>query len=419
MEKYEYVISGCNYSRLQFEECSDSDLNSWINKTFRNMQGVNNHNFSLLTNAYTEKSLCKQISNHDKFGAHRQYTDSGGLQIITQGLQNTPEIRREIYKVQANFSDIGMCFDEIPLGFAGLASKRLDRKGRWFDSSILEQKARETGKNVHDQINFFIDEKVSTKPIIIIQGNCLDTYKKWCEYLLDEIPQEKWKYISGVALGSAAFGNGDLEEITKAFIFKELPIYEVTNHLHLLGIGSLSRLAPYIVASQNGLYRDDILISYDSTTHSSAMFFGRYLGSDGKAIYIPKHFDEMVYVKLYNEISSLFDFEEVPLLQFYDGLVLPTLDFKEKYGSRHACIKCSLGYILSSVYNFTKIVDKMKDRNVLLTVVGDQKKQSLYNSLYGVKNIDDFNAWYKDIGRSIKSSKVSSSVTSNLNSFWE
>lgn len=415
-ETFEYVMSGCSFARLNFRECSDDlELRQWLIDAGRSLQGKDNHSFGILANALTEVHLCKTIHANEKYGAVRQYADSGGLQIITQGLDAGEDTKKKVYQTQAKYSDIAMCFDEIPLEMSGTSSKRLDRTGRWFSASTMEAKARETGRNVHNQINLFLDEKSDAKPIVIVQGNCFETYQRWCQYVMEEIPQEKHKYIGGVAIGTGAFGHGDLEEITKAFIFSSLPIYEATHHLHLLGIGSVVRLMPYIISIQTGHFKEDLLISYDSTTHSSGLHFGRFY-IDGGDIDVPTHFDKTIYSRVYEEISSKFDMAGIDLEKFYDGSRMPSLKFQEKYGTRNDLIRSNVAWILTSIRNFMAEVNAMQDKKKLLAKL-DKKKQNIYNSLYGVKTLDDFKHWEKHVGRFVESKRIGTQQAANLTDF--
>ena len=59
--------------------------------------------------------------------------------------------------------------------------------------SSLEHYSRETGKNIKRQIEIFLEEKSSSKPMIIAQGNCYETYMYWVEYVLKEIPSSYYK----------------------------------------------------------------------------------------------------------------------------------------------------------------------------------------------------------------------------------
>ena len=54
-------------------------------------------------------------------------------------------------------------------------------------------------------------------------------------------------------MGSAALGMGQLEDVKRAFYVTQMP-YTRPFHLHVLGVGALRRILPYICFSQSGLY---------------------------------------------------------------------------------------------------------------------------------------------------------------------
>ena len=63
----------------------------------------------------------------------------------------TDELKKEVYRNQAKWGDVGMCFDEIPVVLTGDRSDRNDVKGRFFDKENYEEKARQTGQNIKQQ----------------------------------------------------------------------------------------------------------------------------------------------------------------------------------------------------------------------------------------------------------------------------
>lgn len=51
----------------------------------------------------------------------------------------------------------------------------------------------------------------------------------------------------------------------------------IKNHIHLLGMGSIDRLIPYIYLTKSGFIQNDVKISFDSTTFSMSYIMGRFL----------------------------------------------------------------------------------------------------------------------------------------------
>ena len=90
---------------------------------------------------------------------HEIHADSGGLQIVTQGMVITDELKDKVYENQAEWADVGMCFDEIPVILTGDRSDRNDTKARFFDFENYEELARKTGRNVKRQLEIFDKER--------------------------------------------------------------------------------------------------------------------------------------------------------------------------------------------------------------------------------------------------------------------
>ena len=331
-------------------------------------------------------------------------SDSGGLQLITQGKTITPKIKKEVYTTQGTYSDTCLSFDEIPLSFSGDSSGRNDVSNRWFDPERFRECAEKSGRNVAEQIQTFIDMKSESKPIFIVQGNDYDTYMRWAEYGLSQIPKEHHKLIEGFAMAGACLGTGTLEDIKRAFYFTQLPID--TKRLHLLGVGSIKRIAPFLIFSQNGLYKD-LEISYDSTTHSSGIVMGRsYLNN--KICFFTKEFDNSYHI-LYNAFKNTTYFpEELTLELFYEILNSPSKGFKEKYGSRVLFIKTFIGFLSFTIANFISHIEQcFVNPKEVIKLTKKSKERNVFNSLYQIRNYDDFLSWERNIGKSVKSRKIS------------
>ena len=282
MRTYEYVISGPAYLRLGAEQCNDPDvLEMMLDMIAKVCHKQNNHTFSLLYNGFTEKNFGPKLQ---KFRAsiNNIHADSGGLQIITRGLKNTSEVREKVYLNQGAYADIGMSFDEIPVkttSTSGVSSK-IDTKRRYADMDNFDDYARQTGKNVKAQIETFDKMGSKCRPFVIMQGSSQESYSRWAKLALEEITPALHHRIGGLAMGSAALGMGQLEDVKRAFYVTQMP-YTRPFHLHVLGVGALRRILPYICFSQSGLY-EGIDISYDSTTHSMSLDNGLFYFSFAK-----------------------------------------------------------------------------------------------------------------------------------------
>ncbi len=400
-----YIASGCSYSRITFPDArEDEGCKQFINDCFSNLQSAgDNTKFSLLFNAWTESNFGEIFKNF-KDSLSEIMADSGGLQIITQGLQVTDKIKEEVYNIQGKTADTCLSFDEIPLSFSGDRTNKNDTAGRWFDINKFDECAKQTGKNVFNQIKTFIEIDSKAKPIFIVQGNCYDTYMKWTEIALKEIPKEYHKYISGFAMAGPCLGTGMLEDIKRAFYFNQLPIE--TDRLHLLGIGSIKRMMPFLIFSQTGLYKN-LEISYDSTTHTSGIVMGRTYMNNGIVLF-SRELNE-TYVKIFNAFrKSAYFPKEIDIHLFFEILNINSGDFKDRYGSKVIYIKTFIGFLCFSIHNFIKHTEEcFNSKEKILGLAKKTKERNIINSLYQIKNYDDFKSWERNIGRSVRSKKVS------------
>jgi hypothetical protein len=404
----EYISSGMSFTRIVFKEArEEKEVNDYIVNSFSELNKCGeNHAFSILCNAWTEASFGKQFQ-HFRPGIKEIMMDSGGLQIITQGKTITDEVKKQVYKTQGEWADTGLSFDEIPLEINGESSSRLDLSNRRFDDSIFEKCAVQTGINLRDQIETFLEMGTKCQPIFITQGNCYDTYMKWTEIALEQLPAGYEDHIGGVAMGAAALGNGTLEDIKRAFYFTQLPIE--TKRLHVLGVGSIARMAPYLVFMQNGLYKD-IHVSYDSTTHTSGIEMGRFYDVK-RCITFPRKFDPKIHKLMFDSIqNSPYKIDGLTLDLFHEAMNCASLKFKEKYGSRNLFIMVCVGLACASISNFIRHVERsLVDKKGVLSVFKKPGEMNNIASLYGIKTLEDFEKWDRDIGsRFVKTLAVSS-----------
>lgn len=409
MKRLEYILSGTSYTRVH-AAMDRPDIVATANNLFGAVARETNHKFGLLYNAFTEPGFGKNLQRFDVDSIH---ADSGGLQIITQGLNATPAIKDKIYRNQATHADLGMCFDEIPIKTTGATSGRNDTTNRFFDPDNLEAMAKETGQNIRRQIEVFQEEKSSCKPILIAQGNCYDTYMKWTEYILGEIPPSMHQYIGGVAMGGAALGTGSLEDIERAFIFTQLPMEK--KHLHILGVGSSKRLLPYLMFIKNGMY-DGVSVSYDSTTHASGVELGNYY-HNGSMLAFSRAFNH-VYEKMHAECVVLSG-HDIPVKEFFKILNTGKLKYLEEGGSDALFYAVRLSTIMGSVVNFCRYIDTLlESEKALNQFVASDKNLAPIKSLVDVKDLASYNQWKVAVGRYVKSNRIAANQPVSLEEFF-
>jgi hypothetical protein len=408
---------------LGSEQCEEPEtlemIKDLISKTVHNK---NNHQFSLLYNGFTERNFGKKLQKFRPV-IKNIHADSGGLQIVTRGLSNTPETRNKVYENQGAWADIGMAFDEIPIkstNASGVSSK-IDTKRRYVDMDNFETYARQTGKNVKDQIMKFDSLGSNCRPFIILQGSGADTYKRWGEYLLDEVPAELHHRIGGVAMGSAALGMGPLEDVKRAFYVNSVPLARPF-HLHVLGVGALKRILPYLLFSQTGLY-DGIDISYDSTTHSMSLDNGLFYFSHakkknpgdygGSSVKMGREYSN-IYRTVVNEINAVCGTEYTPE-EYHKLMNISVGAYLENGGKFIDVMRARLAFILTNVHNFTYDVSTlMNDKDKFLGFCRDKGVENEYATLFEVKNNDDFIHWEKNVGRFMDSEPVNAVAPSSL-----
>lgn len=418
--KLEYVASGCNYTRLPNPGAYELDDNlRMIKAVFEGLQridGKDNHKFSLLYNAYTEKHFGVAFKKYYRPWLHTIHADSGGLQMVTRGQTPTPQLKTDVYESQARDSDIAMSFDEIPIFIAGSRSLRLDMKNRYFDPDRFVETATATGKNLAEQLEFFANKKSSTKPLFIAQGNCLETYQQWTEVAFAQVPKELQANIGGVAMGGAALGNAMLEDIKRAFYFSQLPVDH--SHLHLLGVGSVSRLLPTLIFAQNGLYGEDLWISYDSSTHTSGPEMGRYYLGE-KTINFGKARTN-IYDIIYEDIRSNFgDVLDFGVDRLHDALTCGGyVNAQNKFGSTKEAVQAFVALFAASVANFIRHANAVAESKVKLLDSVEGLQRAALNSLYSVKTTSDFRYWESQASRGLPSNPVRIKPTTTIDSLF-
>ena len=400
----EYVASGSSYFKLMYAESLEPQNLDFFARTFGSLNNTHNHKDSLLYNAYTEKRPGEWMGEHYRPLVHSIHADSGGLQMITLGRTITNELKEEVYDSQARNSDIAMCFDVIPVRTLDAGrSDRLDLNNRRFDRTDLERCARETGRNLRRQIDFFDEKGSKSRPMLITQGNDYDSYMKWTEYVVAELDEYHVSRIGGIAMGAAALGKGSLEDFKRAFYFTELPINLQSKHLHLLGVGSVYRMIPQFIFMQNGLYQN-VEMSYDSTTHTSGVTQGRYY-KDDLALNFTRAFDDK-YRIVWEDIKRNFPFYDYSLETFYEALNISSRTYQEKHGNIDPSLQTYGVFVSSAIKNFLAHVEKLQNSRDEIMNMSRGIDATAFNALYSVHNKQDFDHWLRNVGPYVASEPV-------------
>lgn len=400
----EYVASGSSYFKLMYAESLEPQNLDFFARTFGTLNNTHNHKISLLYNAYTEKRPGEWMGEHYRPLVHSIHADSGGLQMVTLGRTITNELKEEVYDSQARNSDIAMCFDVIPVRTLDSGrSERLDLSNRRFDRTDLERCARETGRNLKRQIDFFDEKGSKARPMLIAQGNDYDSYMKWTQYVVEELTPYHVSRIGGIAMGAAALGKGSLEDFKRAFYFSQLPIELESKHLHLLGVGSVYRMIPQFIFMQNGLYQD-VEMSYDSTTHTSGVTQGRYY-KDDLALNFTRAFDDN-YRIVWEDIKRNFPCYDYSLETFYEALNISSRTYQEKHGNIDPSLQTYGVFVSSAIKNFLSHVEKLQSSRDEIMKMARGIDATAFNALYSVKTLEDFNHWLRNVGPYVASEPV-------------
>jgi hypothetical protein len=427
--KFEYVASGLSFLRVRFKESHSGATAARLNDIWALLRGKHNHEFSFLYNAFIEKEFGEFFKGvYRGKGVNQIYADSGGLQMITLGKTITPELKQDVYTNQGLYSDCAMSFDEIPVSLKSTRSARSDTSSKYFDREKFEWCARESGRNIRDQIETFNKMKSEARPFFIAQGNDLESYVRWTELALEEIPKELHDRIGGVALGAVALGTGTLEDCKRAFYYTQLPLSQTTHHFHLLGVGSVSRLLPVIAMKNHEVYQNT-LISYDSTTHTSGVQMGRYYGPDFQWITPGRLFvdDEGTY-QPENGIQGVEDYSfinadirnyvkdyHVEDDFFMEAMNVPVRAYQKLHnGNFLPPIEAFSSYFVGSTMNFIRHVESVANDFTLAHDLVNKKTYSAINDMRNVKTKQDFEHWLRHAGTSLDSTAIEDGQPTSL-----
>jgi hypothetical protein len=412
---FEYVASGLSFLRVRFAESHRKPTSDRLNHIWSLLRGQHNHEFSFLYNAFIEKEFGDFFYNvYRGHGVKQIYADSGGLQMITLGKTITPQLKQDVYTNQGKYSDCAMSFDEIPVSLVGTRSARSDTSNKYFDRQKFEWCARESGKNVRDQIETFIKMGSDAKPMFIAQGTDCDTYVRWVELALEEIPKELHERIGGVAMGAVALGTGTLEDCKRAFYYSQIPLAENNHHLHLLGVGSLSRLVPILAMKESGAYHKDIWISYDSTTHTSGVQMGRYYGPNFEWVTPGRDFGPD-YIMINEDIRKVVTDYVVDDRFFHEAMNIPVRAYQRKHnGEFLPPIEAFSAFFVASTLNFMRHVDTVSKDFMQIQHLMNDREVSAMDAFRQVKTMEDFKHWEKEVGVYLSSQPIRDGLPATL-----
>ncbi|MGZ4849782.1 MAG: hypothetical protein ACXV2C_00150 [Candidatus Bathyarchaeia archaeon] len=369
--------------------------------------------YSMLFNAYTEVGIGKAAKEFYEDKVNKIYADSGGLQIITLGRQVTEADKENIYELQGSLSHVAMCFDEIPITTRlKQGSSKLEitnMSARMFDPDKVKEKAIATGINVKNQIRKFREMGSSTKPMLILQGNSIDSFQEWIDYACDAIGSDLSE-VCGISLAGTTLGGGSLENIVRiaAGTLCKYPKELNIENTHMLGVGTPIRLAPFVPLAHKMKKQ---YLSFDSTTHSHAVFKGTIIlgGKAQKVSNLSPYEREEIVQNINTFLNGRCDYRIS--LEDFDDMFAGSLPYREKYGRLGAhCPKFILitGVVFAyMVYDCLLTVQKMfTDKITFHTMAKNYGGFGIYKTLGQCNDINDFKEWYNKNRQHFDSDKV-------------
>ena len=442
---FEYVMSAMAMARITMkyddkpfypEYCSL--LHELTNSTQARVNAIvdnSEHKISCLYNAYTEASHGKEFTSscRKKNGCDSLYADSGGLQIITRGLKITPELKTKVY-INQSPADYAFCFDTIPLRVISAGSSkssRTDISNKMFSYVDLEDCAKQTSRDIIEQLEYFDKHDSPTKVMIIVQGNTWQDMAEWFDHIIKEIPIYLRDRVGGIALADTCIGNGQLESIEMLRALRA--IYEnhgpkMVQHVHLLGVGSISRMSP-VISLMNSGYIDFVKrLSYDSTSHTAGAYMGK-LFEDGNLVKVSTYRcarTDAAFTRIYERHQDFIS-KHISIEKFLECVYrkpVNGLSDQQSWNTTHtvryrnpdnnwetACaVLIPYMWVLYSVENFVRSLDK--------SIVEKKTKDNPLYHLERVKTNEDFDNWYAAFSRIIDSNRISREL-SNLEDFFE
>ena len=284
---FEYVVSGLTMGidDLYYNEEVAKPYINHMNEKISNIDNkYDNHSLSLLFNAHTEKRHGVTMTKTMAHSWHRIFADSGGLQLARTKKGITPELKDKVYFHQADYCDVAMIFDEIPIEFdlslIGGNSMKASLTGRRFDRSDIKRAANDTLANVKRQIEVFRQKDSKAKMMLISQGQSVETYREYIELICDGLTEDEIEmFICGVAPSSLCNGNSFAHRCEMIYAMKEYQIPDIIKeNVHLLGVGNHDALSPFFLNPDYFSFIKNL--SYDSSSHASSWFYSRYRNKD-------------------------------------------------------------------------------------------------------------------------------------------
>lgn len=407
----DYVSSGNSSLKIFSDNITSKIDTPEIQAVLKIMKGLSTENrkYSVLFNAYTEIAIGKALHSHFKPYINSIHADSGGLQMITLGKSITEEEKIAIYDVQGKYSDVAMCFDQIPITTSGTKTGITDMSVRFFNSKLVKEKATATAVNLKNQILRFKETGSLAKPMLIMQGNCMSSFQDWVNYACDELG-DLTKDVYGISVAGTSLGGGQLEDVVRAAASTILDFPKELNskNIHILGLGAPARMLPY--ASFKSILNESN-ISFDSTTISHSIFKGVFM--DGFKVTKWDKLNQNKKQVIINKVNALIEphTELRVSIQSIDEIYAGSIKYETKTGKLGAhCEKfifnifCIFALMVS--INLDTVEDLFKQKLTYIKLAEQRGGYGAYKALELCRDTKDFSEWYGKFAKYLNSNKV-------------
>lgn len=437
MAKLDYIFSAPGYCRIIPTGEMDNRKNLFplagplivegvreVQKDIKHMTGYHEYSLGLLFNAYKEKGFVAPITKYDNFGFSSLYADSGGLQIVTAGSSVTPEIKKEIYNTQS-VADFAMCFDEIPCKtIEGVHNThRSHTSDKEFFPEQKKECAEKTALNIREQIEHLDSLGAKSKVHYIVQGNTVSDMVEWYDDGSKFLDESHYNRIGGVSLADTCMGNGQLESIDMLvsyhILLKKYGKEKIKDHMHLLGVGSVSRLLPMLYLIESGFLPNDMLYSFDSSTFSMGFVGGLFRNKAGGVVrsdsqvemrkileMVFDYFNERVFTKIRDDVDK-----EYVVNHLIDNIRSTSDAINDTSDDMYPFVRAMVP--LTNVYSIMAFVKKTKD-----SIDNMKMDQSPVGMLQYVKDLRDYANWRKEYAKFVQTKRIFRRQSNNIDSFF-
>jgi hypothetical protein len=369
-----------------------------------------------LFNAYTEKKIVEGGPDFRRF-FDCLYSDSGGLQLVTQNRSITPEMRREIYRIQATYSDLAFSFDRIPY-------KKVNGSMLYLGDQICKNFGEMAGRDLKEQISYFEEMGSQTKIFPILHGPTKDGLKSYTYNMFDQLNEDEISKLEAIAAGGLIWTD-EFRILERAVNCYQLDIPDTMKpHFHALGIVSPRKLMPVLIGTLNGLLPGCRKFSFDSAKLLKSHVYCYVLPSleemkDGKPERILGKVRNSEVEIYYNQLwefwkgspGNIFDGPE-DLLEhsiFSSKGLNDTQQFQQLgLESGIKAVTQSIFFVYYNTFKFLQVIESYLLGEVELSeFMSRYPKLHLLEELETIDDVEVFKEWYDSVRYSDNGSKIS------------